>query len=394
MTQHHNHGEPHGLILRCDSSGTVQEIVQDGIGIELVPPFLFTRLIDHHTMGKALSFLAELNTNNRALDWELVLYNAPRVLHFSGIRTENHLYIIASENNQETQQLFEELMKITNEQATMIRRYVKREAEELSLYEEISRLNNELVTVQRELAKKNAELEFLNMEKNRFLGMAAHDLRNPLHGILLQCDYLASVITDPAHLEIIRAIQDASNFMVSLIEDLLDYSKIETGSVNLDYTKVDVVKLVEDIVRINKTLAARYGISLLFSPEPMEPVYTDSGKISQILNNLISNAIKFSTEGKEILVTLRNQAQYYELAVADQGKGMSEEQQQQLFKPFHRGERGLHGEKTTGLGLTIVKRIIDALGGTIAVESKEGSGTTFTVRLPKIPPELQSGRAS
>lgn len=394
MTVQSEQRERHGLILRCDKNGMVQEIVLDSIGIGLEPPFLFTRLIDHNALGKALTFLSELNVNRTSLDWELVLYNTPKVLHFSGIRTDNHVYIIGSENNQETQQLFEELMKITNEQATMIRQYIKREAEESSLYDEISRLNNELVTVQRELAKKNAELEFLNAEKNRFLGMAAHDLRNPLHGILLQCDYLASVITDPAHLEIIRAIQDASNFMVSLIEDLLDYSKIESGSVNLDYEKVDLVKLVEDNLRINKTLAARHRIPISFIADSMAPVYTDPAKINQILNNLISNAIKFSSEEKEILVSLRDREQEYEIIVADQGKGMSEAQQEQLFKPFQKGERGLHGEKTTGLGLPIVKRIIDALGGTILVKSKEGEGTTVTVRLPKIPPELENGRAS
>lgn len=380
----------HGLIFNCDINDTVLEVVRDDIGIELEPPFLFTRLIDRNSLGKALSFLAELHKAGTVLDWELVLYNSPRVLHFSGIASENQTFIIASENSQETQRLFEELMKMTNEQATLIRNYIKRDAIEPSLYEEISRLNNELVTVQRELAKKNAELEFINTEKNKFLGMAAHDLRNPLHGILLQCDYLASVIDNKDYLEIIRAIQEASHFMVSLIEDLLDYSRIENGSVNLEYEKVDVVKLVEDNLRINKTLAARHRIPISFIADPLDPVYTDPAKINQILNNLISNAIKFSSEGKEIQVILKNAAQYWELAVADQGKGMSETQQQQLFKAFQKGERGLHGEKTTGLGLTIVKRIIEALGGTISVQSKEGTGTTFTVRLPKVPPDLTS----
>ncbi len=182
--------------------------------------------------------------------------------------------------------------------------------------------------------------------------------------------------------------------MISLIEDLLDYSKIESGSVNLDYEKVDLVKLVEDNLRINKTLAARHRIFISFVADPIAPVYTDPAKINQIINNLISNAIKFSSEEKEILVSLRDREQEYEIIVADQGKGMSEAQQEQLFKPFHKGERGLHGEKTTGLGLAIVKRVIDALGGTILVKSKEGEGTTVTVRMPKIPPELQSGRVS
>lgn len=143
-----------GLILNCDTNGTVLEVVRDDIGIGIEPPFLFTRLIDHNSLGKALSFLAELHKAGTVLDWELVLYNSPRVLHFSGIVSENLTFIIASENSQETQRLFEELMKMTNEQATLIRNYIKRDATEPSLYEEISRLNNELVTVQRELAKK------------------------------------------------------------------------------------------------------------------------------------------------------------------------------------------------------------------------------------------------
>jgi signal transduction histidine kinase len=377
-----------GFILRCDTNGVVLSIERDDIGLELNPPFLFTRLIEYNSLTKALSFLADLHRTGTALNWELVLNNAPQVLHFSGILIQDKLVIIASENSQETQKLFEELIVMLNEQSATLRAVIKEQQLESSLYDEISKLNNELVTLQRELAKKNSELEFLNKQKNQFLGMAAHDLRNPLHGILLQCDYLDAVIENPEHREIIGAIKEASNFMGTLIDDLLDYASIESGSVHLEYEQVDVVKLVQNNIRINKMMAARNQLDITFYSDTLKPVYTDPAKINQILNNLLSNAIKFSKEGQSIEVYVSDKGSRFELTVTDHGKGMSQAQQEKLFKPFTRGERGLHGERTTGLGLTIVKRIIDALGGTISITSKEGEGSTFTVLLPKIPPDL------
>ncbi len=377
-----------GLILTADLDGIVISIERDDLGIGYTPPFLFTRLVDPTSLNKALSFFAEIKDRGSAFNYELVLHHSPRVLHFSGITAAERLYIIASESNRETHKLLEELMKMHNEQISSMRTLIKSDKQEGILYEEVSRLNNELVNLQRELTKKNAELELSNKEKNQFLGMAAHDLRNPLHGILLQCDYLMSVVENAEHLEIIGSVKEASNFMVSLIDDLLDYSKIEAGVVNLEYEQVDVVKLLENNLRINKSLAAQHQIELELHAESISPVYTDTSKINQIANNLISNAIKFSQAGQTITVYVRDRGRYFELAVTDHGKGMSEVQQSQLFKPFQKGERGIHGEKTTGLGLTIVKRIIDALGGTIAVTSKEGEGTTFTVSIPKIPPSL------
>jgi len=380
-----------GIVLICDQNGMVEKIERDDFAVPLNPPFLFTRILEKSSIPKGLSFLAELRNIGTTFNWELVLnlHEVPEVLFFSGGVINDRTFIVGAENSQETGQLFEELMKITNEQATTIRNMIKDQRSETLAYDEISRLNNELVTMQREMAKKNAELDYLNKEKNRFLGMAAHDLRNPLHGILLQCDYLLQVIQEEKHKDIITSIKEASEFMVGLIEDLLDYSKIEAGEVNLDYAQVDITALVQDIIRINKPLAEQHDIALELQAEQIGHIYTDPGKISQILNNLISNAIKFSKSNTIIKVRLINRGENFTLEVQDQGKGMSLEQQEQLFKPFHKGERGLRGEKTTGLGLTIVKRIIDALGGELRIASQVGEGSTFSVTLPKIPKELQ-----
>jgi len=380
-----------GIVLICDYNGIVHEIVRDDFAIPLEQPFLFTRILEKSSISKGLSFLAELKTLGTTFNWELVLnlHDIPEVLFFSGGVINEKVFIVGAENSQETGHLFEELMKITNEQATTIRNMIKDQRSETAAYDEISRLNNELVTIQREMAKKNADLDHLNKEKNRFLGMAAHDLRNPLHGILLQCDYLLQVIEDEKYRDIITSIKEASEFMVGLIEDLLDYSKIEAGEVNLDYAQVDITLLVQDIIRINRPLAEQHTIALELKAEQIGQIYTDPGKISQILNNLISNAIKFSKSNTIIQVRLTDKGNTFTLEVQDQGKGMSLEQQDQLFKPFHKGERGLRGEKTTGLGLTIVKRIIDALGGELHITSQVGEGSTFSVTLPKIPKELQ-----
>lgn len=382
-----------GIVLIGDRNGIIKKIERNDFDLSLETPFLFTRLLEKSSIPKGLSFLAELRNDGSAFNWELVLnlHDKPEVLFFSGgFISDSVMFIVGAENSQETRELFEELMKITNEQATNIRNLIKDQRMETAAYDEISRLNNELVTIQRELAKKNAELAFLNKEKNQFLGMAAHDLRNPLHGILLQCGYLLEVIENEKHKDIIASIKEASEFMVGLIEDLLDYAKIESGEVNLDYNQVDITILVRDIIRINKPLAEQHKIALELQAEEIGHIYTDPSKISQILNNLISNAIKFSNSDTTIQVRLINSDTAFTLEVQDQGKGMSPEQQEQLFKPFHKGERGLRGEKTTGLGLTIVKRIIDALGGALRIASEVGKGSTFSVTLPKVPKELQT----
>jgi signal transduction histidine kinase len=257
---------------------------------------------------------------------------------------------------------------------------------ESTIYDEFSRLNNELVAMQRELAKKNAELERLNREKNYFLGMAAHDLRSPLQSILMQSEFLLEGglgELNPEQCEFLNSIRASGKFLITLVNNLLDVAKIEAGKFQLELATVDLEALVTKNVILNRVLAAQKRTTIDLDTEPLPPVSVDAVKIEQVLNNLISNAVKFSPSGSKIVVRLEREATHFRLSVRDQGPGISPEEQEILFQPFSRGQaRSVTGAGGTGLGLMIVKRIVEGHGGAVAVESRPGQGCTFTVRIP------------
>jgi signal transduction histidine kinase len=261
---------------------------------------------------------------------------------------------------------------------------------ESRLFEDLSRLNNDLATAQRELTKKNLELARLNDQKNQFVGMAAHDLRNPLEVILTYSEFLLDegACLPPEHLELVRTIHGSSAFMLALVNDLLDISKIEAGRLELDLLRVDLGELTARNVALNQVLAAKKGTEIVFRQEgEISRILVDAAKIEQVLNNLIGNAVKFSPPGSTVEVRLAPDGdEWVVLSVTDQGEGIplhEVDQMEKLFSPFERTRvRSTGGEKSTGLGLAIVKSIVAGHQGEIRVESEPGQGTTFHVLLP------------
>lgn len=252
-------------------------------------------------------------------------------------------------------------------------------------YDELTRLNNELANIQRELFKKNAELEALNEQKNRFIGMAAHDLRNPL-GVIFgssQC-MMESMNLNEEQMEFAAMINDSSKFMLELVNDILDISKIESGKVELKISGQDLNEIIKDSVKVNKIMAARKNIELNFENSSRQiPVNIDIHKIRQVLDNLISNAIKFSFPGSavEVAAGLKDGAAL--VCVKDSGQGIAEDELHKLFQPFSRtSTQSTAGEMNTGLGLAICKKIIESHGGKIWAESAVKKGTSFYFTLP------------
>ncbi|MCX7671184.1 MAG: HAMP domain-containing histidine kinase, partial [Anaerolineae bacterium] len=262
-----------------------------------------------------------------------------------------------------------------------------RAAHEAALYDELSRLNNELAAAQRRLAKQNAELERLNALKNQFLGMAAHDLRNPLAVILSYTEFLLDDLRDglsATHIEFLETIQSSARFMLQLVSDLLDISIIESGRLDLQMDAVDLTALVRHSVTLNQVLAERKRIKIAFQADADIPLmFVDAGKIRQVLDNLLSNALKYSHEGTTVLVTLSREAQEVLLTVTDQGQGIPPEEMHKLFQWLGKTSvRSTAGEKSSGLGLAIARRIVEGHGGRLWAESEVGKGTTFYVALP------------
>ncbi len=252
---------------------------------------------------------------------------------------------------------------------------------------ELQRVNQKLLEVQRELRDKNKELEAANAQKDRFLGMAAHDLRNPLGHIALVTDMLLDDLDDrltPQEREMLTITQNSSRFMLELVNDLLDIAKIESGKLNLSPMETDFTMLTRRNVARNATLAARKNIKIAFEAEgDIPPLMLDPGKMEQVLNNLISNAVKYSYPDTTVRVSLTRRGDEVVLAVTDEGQGIPADELDKLFQPFERTSvETTAGEKSTGLGLAIVQKIVEGHHGRIWVESVVGKGTTFFVSLP------------
>jgi len=237
-----------------------------------------------------------------------------------------------------------------------------------------------------ELEMKNIELAALNDQKNYFLGMAAHDLRNPLGNIQTFSDFILEEAGDTlsdTHKEYLSIIRKSSSFMLSMVNNLLDVSKIESGMLELHLEQTNLVELVRNNINLNKSISKKKNIDLVFS-FPVESVEArvDKTQIEQVLNNLITNAIKFSNNGTVIEVGIEKEKETVVLSVKDHGQGIPPGEVENLFTPFRKTSvLSTDGEKSTGLGLAIVKKIIDAHNGRIWVISEVGKGSEFRFSL-------------
>lgn len=227
----------------------------------------------------------------------------------------------------------------------------------------------------------------LNIVKNRFLGMAAHDLRNPLTVIKGYVDLFNSGMLGaiPAqHEPIYKAMNKSCQRMLELLNDLLDLSAIESGHLSFELRPDDLPSLLRDALESVRLMAASKAIAITLDlTEPLPRVQMDRNRIDQVMGNLLTNAMKFSPPGTEIRVSVRPEGEWLWVAVQDQGQGIPADELAQIFQEFARTSvKPTAGETTTGLGLAIVQRLIEAHRGRIQVESEVGKGTTFSFSLP------------
>jgi len=235
----------------------------------------------------------------------------------------------------------------------------------------------------KELADSNERLVHLNNEKNEFLGIAAHDLKNPLTVILGNAE-LMTMVEDPGKInKLANTIAAAAKRMRNLINDLLDANAIEQGKFTSKIERCDVGLLVRECVENNQLSAAKKDITIRVGMSQGLMARADRTATLQILDNLISNALKFSPPNTTIHVHSAPEKDFALVSVRDEGPGISAEDQKKLFKKFVRlSARPTGGESSTGLGLSIVKKLAEAMAGTIQCHSALGTGTTFVLRLP------------
>jgi signal transduction histidine kinase len=262
------------------------------------------------------------------------------------------------------------------------------DTEELeNMRKEFVSLNQELNNLMRELHKSNVQLKRLNEEKNRFLGMAAHDLRKPISLIISYSEFLiegAENLLDADQIGFLNTINASSTFMKRLVDDFLDVSAIEAGKFELDLQPASIHEVLTNSLRLNKLQAVKKGIDLrVHSDESLPRIILDASKIEQAITNLVSNAVEHTSPDSLVVITLSRDQQFICFSVKDEGPGIAPEEMDKLFKPFEKtGAKKTAGEKSTGLGMLISRKIIEAHEGEIWIDSKLGKGTTIHFKLP------------
>jgi signal transduction histidine kinase len=238
------------------------------------------------------------------------------------------------------------------------------------------------------LAQANEQLRQLNGLKDELLLIASHDLRSPLGGIQLMADMLLeeAYLPEDPHRLFLRRIRSAAQNLNSMVNNLLDLSRIESGQTQLECFTTRVSDLVRQAVELLSVSAAAKTISLELLVTPDEPlVSADSMKLTQVFSNLVSNAIKFTPEGGRVTVTIASEPGGVRVSVADSGLGIAPKDLPALFGKFQRfHSEGTAGERGSGLGLAIVQQLVGLHGGSIEVASELQRGSTFTVHLPSI----------
>lgn len=239
-----------------------------------------------------------------------------------------------------------------------------------------------------EIRRQKEAAERANELKTQLLHIAAHDMKNPLTAIRGFAEMInRGIVKEERAVEVAKMIVDASDRMLNLVTELLDSATIESDDFKLDRQRVDIRALAGSVVKYNQPLAQHKGQRLLFADRPEGPciVHIDPERMREVMDNLVSNAIKYSPLEKTIWIRLRANESGMRFEVEDEGPGLSQDDQRLLFEPFQRLSPAPTGdESSTGLGLSIVKKLVDLHGGSIRAESRQGQGSTFIVTLPPL----------
>jgi len=238
-----------------------------------------------------------------------------------------------------------------------------------------------------QLQKENEELVELNRSKNELLSIISHDLKNPFGALLNMSEFLATETDDMERTEIgefSQAINISAKILYKFFNDLLEWSKLQNGIVNVNPVMLDVRAIADNIFSLLNITAMSKGVRLVNNIPHGTNLLGDLNMVNSIINNLVTNAIKFTNAGGSVIVQAQELDGFVELAVVDDGVGMGENVLEKIFKlNKHFTNNGTENEIGSGLGLVITKDLIARHGGKIRVESKKGTGTSFFFTLPK-----------
>jgi signal transduction histidine kinase len=259
----------------------------------------------------------------------------------------------------------------------------------IRLEEHVRERTQELTAANRRLSSQWTQLHRSNEFKNEILGTVAHDLRNPLSVILGRAELMNELATTaPVQIERIKDqlghIRASAGQLTEMVNDLISDAMMDAHNIAIRRVHVDLVAMLGEIVTSNRALAEKKKQSIQLNAPARQMWSCDPDRLREAIDNLLSNAIKYSPVGGHIELTMSVTDEHIVVAVADEGAGLSEEDISRLFGRFQRlSARPTGGESSTGLGLSIVKRIVELHGGRVGAQSNgPGRGATFTIRLP------------
>jgi two-component system, sensor histidine kinase and response regulator len=294
-------------------------------------------------------------------------------------------------NEQQSSYVFIVMLTVKDERKDLLEgfaagvdEYVKKPVNLLEFHARI-KVGERIISLEHSLVQKQKELFEINQMKNKFLGIAAHDLRNPIISIR---GFSELLLKDPSNFtedqkEFLSIIYTTSRGLLAMLSDLLDVSLIESGRMEINHQPESLKKIVQDKIRVNSFQAKQKQITIHQDLYNVPIIEFDSHRIGQAVDNLISNAIKFSPYGSNIYLMLKQDRNKIKFSVRDEGPGIPKEEQHLLFSEFHRlSIRPTAGETSTGLGLAITKKIMEVHGGSIEFESSDGFGSTFCLVFP------------
>jgi len=241
-----------------------------------------------------------------------------------------------------------------------------------------------------EIADKSRQLEAASRHKSEFLANMSHELRTPLNAVIGFSEVLAEGMfgeLNAKQAEYVRDIMESGRHLLSLINDILDLSKVEAGRMELELAEFDLASVVDGALLLMRERANRKGIELAREDvdASIPNVRADERKVKQVLLNLLSNALKFTPDGGRVAVRIAARDGMVAVAVSDTGVGIAKQDQQAVFEEFRQVGSAAKRVEGTGLGLALVRKFVELHGGCIGVESEPGAGSTFTFTIPAAP---------
>ena len=270
---------------------------------------------------------------------------------------------------------------------TEVRPFSEKEIALASTFASQAAIAIENVRLFKEIQEKSAQLEIANKHKSEFLANMSHELRTPLNAIIGFSEVLADRMfgeINEKQADYLKDIHESGKHLLSLINDILDLSKIEAGRMDLDLASFHLPTALSNAMTLIRERAQRHGIQLGLDVDPkLNEIQADERKVKQILVNLLSNAVKFTPDGGRVDVIAKMDSTKVAIAVRDTGIGIAPEDQAAVFEEFKQvGRDYTRKAEGTGLGLALTKRFVELHGGEISLASAPGKGSTFTITLP------------